>query len=500
MKRLTALIAVLLFAGLWLTYMGPLSHILFYHEQHQLFLFSGDYFRQMLARGELMEWFTAFLVQFFYYRWLGAAVMALLLTAIYLICHRCLSLLFGRDTLQLALVPPLLLMLYTETTSHSLSFLVISFYALLMLWLLLDALRHWMKRETLLPIRFIRKSRTAVIVSLVCAVLMAVGATLRFRHAFSFKERMMLLTEQAAKQGNWTKVQDYTERYLNTGVANQYFSYFHTLAIYHRGKLPYTLFNYPMTLGVKSIYFPWNSDSREVEYGHFLYEDLGLLSEAIRWETEALVVWGETAPHLINLSRYYIATHRADMAKPFISRLAQSLFYRSTARQLLQQAESGRVPGLVDRTKGPDRPGHFVNVSNIGPDMDYLLEKDATNQMAFEYLMAHLLLSNNIVKFVEELPRIRAFGYPQLPPVYEQALLIYRTGVGEEKFRQAGFTISNETEQQFQRYYQLYQMGDMQALQQQFGNTYWFYMNFVSPYGNKVITQFNEEQRRVSAH
>ena len=29
----------------------------------------------------------------------------------------------------------------------------------------------------------------------------------------------------------------------------------------------------------------------------------------------------------------------------------------------------------------------------------------------------------------------------------------------------------------------------MQALQAEFGKTYWFYLNYISPYGNKVITR-----------
>nr|WP_250714289.1 DUF6057 family protein [Bacteroides fragilis] len=72
---------------------------------------------------------------------------------------------------------------------------------------------------------------------------------------------------------------------------NQLISYFHNLALYHTGKLPYHLFDYPQKLGVKSLYFPWNSDSRESEYGHFIYEDLGYINEAQRWEFESMVVW-----------------------------------------------------------------------------------------------------------------------------------------------------------------------------------------------------------------
>lgn len=67
------------------------------------------------------------------------------------------------------------------------------------------------------------------------------------------------------------------------------------------------------------------------EYGHILYEELGYINEAQRWEFESMVVWGETAPHLINLAQYNIVNHRPLVAQRFINKLKQSLFYREKA-------------------------------------------------------------------------------------------------------------------------------------------------------------------------
>ena len=109
--------------------------------------------------------------------------------------------------------------------------------------------------------------------------------------------------------------------------------------------------------------------------------------------------------------------------------------------------------------------------------------------MAFEYLMSDLLLSNQLVRFAENLKRIRSFSYPALPRIYEEALYTYRLGVDENTFNKLGFNISPATEERFKAYYALYQRKDRQALKKQFGNTYWYYLNFLSPYGNKVITK-----------
>ena len=64
---------------------------------------------------------------------------------------------------------------------------------------------------------------------------------------------------------------------------------------------------------------------------------------------------------------------------------------------------------------------------------------------------------------------------------------VYKLKVGEERFAQSGYRVSAETEARFARYYQLMGNQQMSLLQKEFGKTFWFYMNYISPYGNKVI-------------
>ena len=56
---------------------------LYYQEQYQLFLFTGDYFTQMSYHiGGLAAYLGSFLTQFFYYPKLGAFIIAVLLVII----------------------------------------------------------------------------------------------------------------------------------------------------------------------------------------------------------------------------------------------------------------------------------------------------------------------------------------------------------------------------------------------------------------------------------
>lgn len=489
MKRIPYILSSLLFLIYFLCYNGVLSHVIYYHEQHHLFLFSKEYFLKQLHTEGWLSYLTDFLIQFFHIPAVGSALLAAMLAAIYLLTYDNIKKITGQpDKLQLSLIPSLYLFLYTLPADHSLTPITGTFLALLLLSCIhLVTVRQW---------RFIRRLRwgsirgkkTNILLTLLLVALYGGVASYAFVHSFNMRERIMLLAEKGMKEKRWDIVLAQTEKYMNSGRSNQLISYFHNLALFQMGRLPYELFDYPQKAGVKALYFPWNSDSRESEYGHFLYERLGYINEAQRWEFEAMVVWGETAPHLLNLARYNIVNHRPAVAQRFINLLKQSLFYKEEAAQLERQLPTGEVPGLRNSlSQAAETPVRFANVINIGPELQYLCEQDSTNRMAFEYLMGYLLLSNDVVRFAENLKFIRNFSYPALPPAYEEALYIYKLGVGDEAFARTGFTVSEQTEQRFRRYYSLYQNREMDKLRAEFGNTYWYYLNFISPYGDKII-------------
>ena len=489
-RKLPFFLTLLLFLIYTSLYADVLSHIIFYHEQHHLFLFSSQYFQHQIETAGWMSYFTDFVIQFFYYPWAGCALLGGMLASIYGLCHLNIRLVTGRDDLlQLSLIPSLYLFLQTLSADYSLVPVVSCFIGLLALAFANFWMRPLWRR---LHVRFPSGSISPRIYRILTPAVLTVYAAAAFYlfvHSYNMAEYRMLKAEQAVKEKNWEEALAQTSQYLDRRPNNALIFYFRHLALYHEGKLLDHLFDYPQRLGVKGLYFPWNSDSRESEYGHFLYEDLGYINEAQRWEFEAMVVWGETAPHLLNLARYNIVNHRPQVALKFIRLLQQSLFYREEADKLEAVLYTGEVEGLRNALSGVETvPARFANVMNIGPELLFLCEQDPQNRMAFEYLMCDLLLSNQVVRFVEHLPLMERFDYPAMPAIFEEALLMYKLGVGEERFAATGFAISSQTEQRFARYYELFQQKDNYRLRQEFGKTYWYYLNFISPYGNKIIT------------
>ena len=69
----------LLGAAVFSFWMWAYPQALNYHEQNQLFLCTWEYFRERLALpGGFADWLSEFLVQFFFLRWSGALVLAIL--------------------------------------------------------------------------------------------------------------------------------------------------------------------------------------------------------------------------------------------------------------------------------------------------------------------------------------------------------------------------------------------------------------------------------------
>lgn len=82
-------------------------------------------------------------------------------------------------------------------------------------------------------------------ISTIFIIIYAIAACYIFVQSYNMPERIMLMAEKSVKERNWENTLTQTEKYINSGRTNQLISYFHNLALYHTGKLPYHLFDYP---------------------------------------------------------------------------------------------------------------------------------------------------------------------------------------------------------------------------------------------------------------
>ena len=222
------------------------------------------------------------------------------------------------------------------------------------------------------------------------------------------------------------------------------------------------------------------------EYGDLLFAGLGYYNEATRWAFESMTIAGETAPILKKLIKYNIYNNKPQIAQKFINVLNLSLFHSKEAAKLEKLiGQPAPVRPVVHDTT---HPALFAGVVNITRDLLYLCDKDPGNHMAFEYMMANFLLGNRIVDFSNNLWRISKLGYKRMPNSYEEALVIFRM-LYPDRFEALGIGISDYTLQRFAQYEKLFRAHNKNELQRLFGNTYWYYLHHVSPYGVQVLTE-----------
>lgn len=437
-------------------FMDSLAYLFPYHEQQQLFLFANSYLDIYLSEpGKLSEYIANFIIQFFYLPYTGKIVLAFLLSCLYLLpVLTTRKLTKQSDPLQIALLPSLYLFVQFESsdfeisriTSLFCSFLITylvsllpgkAFYcASIPCFLLTGFTLGWIYpvivfaillltafTACLLP-RLITNQKIYISCTIVSLAVYASCTFYSFVRTYNMRERLLIETENHVKKQEWEQVLACVKRYRGE---NQLMDYFCNMALYQTGRMPYDLLKYPQSYGINSLFLPWVSDPRQSKYGHYLYEQLGYINEAQRWASEALVVYGETAPTLLNLIRYNIVNGRQEVAMRFIRILKQSLFYKTQAEEYEKLVPTGKVPGLtpvVSRQK--EKKARFANIQNLGPELIFICEQDSTNRMAFEYLMSYLILGNKPKQFVENLPRIKTFSYPEMPPLYQSILDNYK--------------------------------------------------------------------------
>ena len=111
--------------------------------------------------------------------------------------------------------------------------------------------------------------------------------------------------------------------------------------------------------------------------------------------------------------------------------------------------------------------------------------------MAYEYLQAYFLLKNDVASFVQYLPMGKKYQYPHLPVVFQEALALNTFELRRRGKDLPKLKLDSDIIKKFNNYLSVIQLynGDLQKakseLEKSFGNTYWFYVHFLSPVTTK---------------
>jgi hypothetical protein len=158
---------------------------------------------------------------------------------------------------------------------------------------------------------------------------------------------------------------------------------------------------------------------------------------------------------LRKLAMLNVAKGEPEAASSFAHALAGDPVWGGWSRRLLARLEAD--PLLADdpevarlrKARGvrdaPDYLGHEQALHD-------LLDADPGNRMAFEYLMAHYLLTKQLEKFVGELDRLGSLDYGRMPTHYQEALQLYRM-LTLQAAEVPGYKVSKATADRLQQFF-----------------------------------------------
>lgn len=165
-----------------------------------------------------------------------------------------------------------------------------------------------------------------------------------------------------------------------------------------------------------------------------IYYYLGFVNTAQRYAFEAMEAipdYQKSGRVLRRLAETNLINGEYKVAYKYLKILEKSLFYRKFAK---------RTMALLWNEKAIDADPEYGWLRKCRPQEDFLFsegEKDMMlgtlfmhnrkNRLAYEYLMAYYLLSNNLPQFAKCFPLGKSIGYDHVPYTYQQALKYYES-------------------------------------------------------------------------
>ncbi len=338
----------------------------------------------------------------------------------------------------------------------------------------------------------IQKKHSAKLSFALQAFIVILFAFLLIKYSVDTEEQLVSKIKYLACQEKWEEVLKLAkEKPSDDRLIN-----FHTnRALYHTGRLSYDLFDYPQNWGKQTLFLGEIVDPNVLMDNSDLYFDLGHISSAKHWAYEAQTIYENSPRILKQLALSNIILGNTDAANTVLGILEKSFLYKdwvSYYQNCLHDSLFLEKDSLIqEKRKMLPTTDFYMDRKNPDIDLLYILEDHNNNMMAFEYLMMYYLLSNKLIKFVDNLNYLKILNYQDIPKVYEEALIIYLTRKDVKKISLPGYNLSVNTLHGFEDYARIlirYNKNKELArsdLHKYYGNSYWFYLHYISPVTNK---------------
>jgi hypothetical protein len=268
--------------------------------------------------------------------------------------------------------------------------------------------------------------------SIFCIVALVICVSISLYRSYDSKIRKRMHLDYLGRQEKWQLMLDYADHLSPEILGDKYSLHEIDKALFYTGRLEEDLFKYRQTAYSPQsllLVFGQKVNSKVYLKRMNLFIELGHICTAERGAHEILELSGNWPIVLKQLATINLVKGHTETARVFLEVLKKDLVYGSEATKLLRQIDEDpelsankRIQHLRSVIVDKDSTAFEFNVDEF---FNVLLEKNPKNRMAFEYMMAFYLLSNQVDKIAGNIWRLHDFDYKKLPAYYEEALVVY---------------------------------------------------------------------------
>ena len=442
-------VAVLLFFGL------AYPHHLHYQEQYQLFLFDSNYVWEIVRHpGGVADLLGRFCTQFFLYAWVGALIIALLLSAVQLLTLRLLNGQCSMFNVQssifnvqwsygLSFVPSFLLWLFlldenalmggiwavllTQLTVLGYLLLpkgwtrrIVVLVTLPVLYFLVGPSwsgSHYHRYPTVTPYLLYAAWLSAIVLPLVLrigrkwmsasksfavtfcsfALVFAIMGSLVWKNA-NFKAEKVMQYDFMVCHQQWNRI---IEAINAEKPNNQIGVTVQNLALAMHGMLLDHMFDYNQN-GILGLLPDVNTDATSPLPTAEAFYQLGMINVAQRTvfeAQEAILDFQKSGRCYKRLAQTNLINGRYEVARKYLTALQKTLFYRDWANETLpllgDEAAIARHPEYGHLRKWAYKENFYFS-DHVTPEMlERLYFSNTDNRMAYQYLVAYYMLTGD---------------------------------------------------------------------------------------------------------
>jgi hypothetical protein len=363
------------------------------------------------------------------------------------------------------------------------------FFPLLVMYI---KLREYFVNRTqikVLPLKLLKKEfiiKPEIVFELLLIIILSV-----FTMLISVKSEQKLIdrVKYLAYNEEWEKLLELVkENPLNNRIIT-----FHTnRALFHTGRLACDLFEYSQNFGKYGLLMEGILDIAYLMDNSDLYFDMGHIGAAQHWAYEAQTKYENSPRVLKKLALTNIINGDFATAKSILRILKKSILHKKWANHYLLCIDDPlklEEDSLVQMKRNIQPRNDFFISDILDPkrDLQYILEENIRNRMAFEYLMAYYLLDKDLSSFINYLIYVYDIGYKEVPKIYEEALLFYISLRDAKRIDLERYKLKRNTLERYRDYAGIILKNNrnMEAskaeLNKYHGNTYWYYAHYIKP-------------------